>query len=135
MLRTLATAAIAALCAVGLVYGVSFVLAVHPVPTDSMAPTIEPGDHVIVIETGDHQDLPVGEIVLYRANGDGDLIVHRIVDRASQPDCETDGACPPDGEYLTAGDANPRTDQAMGISDPVRPEWIVGTVVWPRDGR
>lgn len=81
------------------------------VDSDSMAPTLEPGDAYILVPAG---DVSTGDIVTFWAPNRGEFVTHRVVG-------ETE-----DG-YLTTGDANERTDQATG-SEPVPREVVVGAV-------
>ncbi|WP_251328983.1 S26 family signal peptidase [Haloplanus pelagicus] len=48
-------------------------------------------------------------------------------DHVSADDCEEMSNCPaPHAGFVTKGDANGRYDQVNGISEPVKPNWIVG---------
>ena len=84
-----------------------------------------------------------GSVVVYQPGGRGVTpVIHRAhlwvdegenwYDRAN-PDyttgdsCEALRNCPaPHAGFITKGDNNGGYDQAIGISDPVRPEWVVG---------
>jgi signal peptidase len=84
-----------------------------------------------------------GSVVVYDQPGlGGSPIIHRAhfwvaegenwYDRAnpdyvSAANCAQLNNCPaPHAGFVTKGDANARYDQANGISDPVKPEWITG---------
>ena len=123
-------------------YGLSMVVAVHEVPTDSMEPTIEQDSSIVVLDWGTHDDLEDGEVIVYRVDGDDSerLVVHRIVTYAEEGEdwvadleddsvtCEAAVHCPaPNDGYITQGDANPSADQESGLSRPVESEWIEGT--------
>lgn len=95
-LVTLVVAASAGLLPVGISY----------VTSDSMAPTLSPGDGYVLVEG----DVAVGDVVTFRTP-DG-YVTHRIVGEGE------------DG-YVTRGDANPATDQAAGMP-PVRDSQVVG---------
>ena len=125
----------------GSLYGLSMVVGVHEVPTDSMEPTIKADSSIVVLEWGDHDDLENGEVIVYRVDGDDSerLVVHRIVTYAEEGEdwvadleddsvtCEAAVHCPaPNDGYITQGDANPSADQESGLSRPVEPEWIEG---------
>lgn len=130
--------------AVGLLYGLSLVVAVHEVPTDSMEPTIEADSSIVVFDWGAHDDLEGGEVIVFRVDGDASerLVVHRAVTYAEEGDdwvadledgdtsitCAEATYCPaPNDGYITKGDNNPSYDQATGLTRPVEPEWIDGT--------
>jgi signal peptidase len=92
-----------------------------------------------------------GDVVVYERDGDGERvpIIHRAMlwveedenwyDRANPEfvggasecgDSPEEGLrnCPaPHSGFITKGDNNNRYDQASGLSEPVRPTWIVGT--------
>lgn len=85
-----------------------------------------------------------GSVIVYDDPGSGGPpVIHRArfwvdagenwYDRAD-PDhitansCDSLPNCPaPHAGFVTKGDANGQYDQVNGISDPVKPEWIVGT--------
>lgn len=83
------------------------------VETDSMAPTLQPGDGFVVVP-GALTDVEPGDVVVFDAEEihGGGLVTHRIVG-------ETDLG------YVTRGDGNPFTDQD-GSEPPVKREQIVG---------
>ncbi len=92
--RTAATGLVAAvvLLLVGSVTGVLPFEAVR-VPSDSMEPTLRPGDHLLL----DHRERPVvaGDILVVRH--DGDLIVKRVVATGGQTVGLEDGVLVVDG--------------------------------------
>jgi signal peptidase len=84
-----------------------------------------------------------GDVIVYLPNGaDTTPIIHRAMfwvnesenwyDKAdpshvSGSSCDVIPNCPaPHAGFITKGDANGRYDQASGIAEPVRPEWITG---------
>lgn len=82
------------------------------VSSDSMEPTLQQNDGVLLVPAG---DVETGDIVTFRSEQRGRLVTHRIVDRE------------PEG-FVTKGDANPSTDQASGYAHLQRPN-IVGEVL------
>jgi signal peptidase I len=68
------------------------------VPTGSMAPTLNPGDMIIVLPTWAVPPLTEGDIVVFKTPRDREWIVHRII-----------GGDAFSG-YVTKGDANPTAD-------------------------
>jgi signal peptidase len=82
------------------------------VETDSMAPTLEPGDGFIAIPAAVAGEPEPGDVVVYDAEElhGGGLVTHRVVGTRS------------DG-YITRGDANPFTDQD-NVEPPVANEQI-----------
>lgn len=76
------------------------------VTSDSMEPTLSPGDGYVLVEG----DVAVGDVVTF-STPDG-YVTHRVVGEGE------------DG-YVTRGDANPSTDQAAGMP-PVEEEQVVG---------
>jgi signal peptidase len=73
------------------------------VQTDSMQPTLDPGDGFVAVPTALTGEPNVGDLVVFRSKtvNPGSLTTHRVVDVTS------------DG-FVTRGDANPVTDQAAG---------------------
>jgi signal peptidase len=84
-----------------------------------------------------------GSVIVYDNPGDaGPPVIHRAqfwveegenwYDRAdpdyvSAANCEEMRNCPaPNAGFVTKGDANRGYDQVNGISEPVKPEWIIG---------
>ncbi|SEA17955.1 signal peptidase, endoplasmic reticulum-type [Haloplanus vescus] len=84
-----------------------------------------------------------GSVVVYdNPTRGGPPVIHRAqfwvsegenwYDRANPeyvtaPDCDAMPNCPaPNAGFVTKGDANGQYDQVNGISEPVKPEWIVG---------
>jgi signal peptidase len=67
------------------------------VTSDSMAPTLAAGDGFLLLPG----PVAVGDIVTYRDARTGALVTHRVVGRTGD-------------DYLTRGDANRATDQAVG---------------------
>lgn len=86
-----------------------------------------------------------GDVVIYKPYGSERRtpVIHRArfvvyedenwFDKANKSyitatNCQQLSHCPaPHAGFITKGDNNPYYDQARGISDPVRPEWIRGT--------
>ena len=87
------------------------------VVTGSMSPTLEPGDGFVAIPPEISGDIESGDVVTFNARElqGGGLTTHRVVG-------ETDEG------YITAGDANPFTDQD-GDEPPVQESQIVA-VAW-----
>nr|WP_241966832.1 S26 family signal peptidase [Haloplanus aerogenes] len=94
-------------------------------------------------ETGYWKFGAYGSVIVYDDPGDaGPPVIHRArfwvdegenwYDRAnpeyvSASSCAEMRNCPaPHAGFVTKGDANAQYDQVNGISDPVKPEWIVG---------
>lgn len=77
----------------------------------SMAPSVRPGD-VVVVDPGPGWPAPVGTVITYRRPGTGALVTHRVisVDLGQRA-------------YLTRGDANPVAD-----AEPVPAADVLGTV-------
>ena len=73
------------------------------VTSGSMAPTLEAGEGFIAVPDEVAGPPSVGDVIVYDAEGlnDGGYVTHRIVSRT-------------EGGYITAGDANPFTDQDAG---------------------
>ncbi|QLD86261.1 signal peptidase I [Natronomonas halophila] len=80
--------------------------------SDSMEPTIGQGDGYIVGPAG---DITAGDIITFDSESRGEYVTHRVV------------AVTDDG-YITQGDNNPSTDQAVG-HPVVTDESVVGTVL------
>ncbi|MFP8952009.1 signal peptidase I [Natrialbaceae archaeon A-arb3/5] len=91
------------------------------VATGSMEPTMATGDGFVAIPSIVSGDIEEGDVVVYDARElhDGGLTTHRVVG-------ETDEG------YVTAGDANPFTDQD-GDEPPVSDDQIVATA-WQVNG-
>jgi signal peptidase len=87
------------------------------VTSDSMAPTLSPGDGFVAVPPAVAGPVERGDVVVFRS--DGRLTTHRVVGHT-------------DGGFLTRGDANPVTDQAGG-DPPVRPAQVVA-VAWRPGG-
>lgn len=83
------------------------------VETDSMQPTLEPGDGFVAIPSPLSGSVEEGDVIVYEAQElhGGGLTTHRVVDVT-------------DGGYITKGDANPFLDQD-GDEPPVQDEQIV----------
>jgi len=114
---------------------------------------IGPGDTGVVTaavgaETGYGQFGRNGDVIVYQPDGNGQRtpIIHRAMfwAEAGENWCENEAVNPaylsntntdssqcvtPHSGFITKGDDNPTYDQAgtQRISDPVRPDWIVGT--------
>lgn len=85
-----------------------------------------------------------GDVIVYQAGGDSNSthVIHRAMfwvdegenwvnsekvdaEDLSGSTCEEILHCPaPNAGFITKGDANPLYDQVVGISTPVKPEWI-----------
>ncbi|WP_435065560.1 signal peptidase I [Halobaculum sp. EA56] len=91
------------------------------VETDSMEPTLNPGDGFIMIPSALSEPVEPGDVVVYRAEEiqGGGLTTHRVAG-------ETDRG------YITKGDANPFTDQDSG-EPPVKDPQIIGKL-WQING-
>lgn len=87
------------------------------VETDSMEPTLQPGDGFVAIPTALHGQPSPGDVVVYRSQGidRGGLVTHRITGKT-------------DEGYITRGDANPFPDQDSG-EPPVPESRIVATAL------
>ena len=87
------------------------------VTSGSMAPTIEAGEGFIAVPGEVIGPPSVGDVVVYDAEtlNDGGYVTHRIVGRI-------------DGGYITAGDANPFTDQDAG-EPTVRQDQVVAVAL------
>jgi len=102
---------------------------------------------VVTAEAGDDAGYRTfggpGSVVVYRPDGRaGTPVIHRAAfwvaegenwyDRADPDDvsgdsCEAARNCPaPHAGFVTRGDNNRGYDQSLGISSPVKPEWVVG---------
>jgi signal peptidase len=91
------------------------------VVTGSMSPTLEPGDGFVALPPAVAGDIEEGDVVTYEATQiqGGGLTTHRVVGETEQG-------------YVTAGDANPFTDQD-GPEPPVQESQIVA-VAWQFNG-
>lgn len=81
------------------------------VETDSMAPTLQPGDGFIGVPAPLAGEISEGDVVTFQAQtiGGGGLTTHRVVDITE------------DG-YITSGDNNPFTDQSAGEPTVTEPQ-------------
>jgi signal peptidase len=127
--------------------------AVVAVESESMVPNLQVGDLVFVVEkdrfgelttwvegmeTGYarfadepdiHGNVPYGDVIIYRPNGDSSIhpIIHRAIAWV-EDDIEHPG-------YITKGDNNMVADQdtyytGIGRIEPVKEEWIVGKALF-----
>jgi signal peptidase len=116
--------------------------------TGRFAPDVAHGDTGVVPqdvarEEGYWKFGGYGSVIVYDNPGDaGPPVIHRAqfwveegenwYDRAnpdyvSAENCEEMRNCPaPNAGFVTKGDANEGYDQVNGISEPVKPEWVVG---------
>lgn len=114
-------------------------------PDESPASTgVVPAD--MAHETGHAKFGSHGDVIVFLPDGSDRRtpVIHRAMlwvdegedwaDRADPAvsggasDCAGLDNCPaPHAGFITLGDANPSYDQVNGLSEPVRPEWIVGT--------
>lgn len=87
------------------------------VETDSMSPTMEPGDGFIAVPAPVSGDIDYGDVVVFDAEyiHDGGFVTHRVVGRTQEG-------------YITRGDANPFPDQSVG-EPPVTRERVVATAL------
>lgn len=90
----------------------------YVVLSESMEPTLDPGD-VVIVRSGPPSAIEVGDIVTYRAadpvdDTGRDRLTHRVVEKR-----QTESGV----VYRTKGDANDRPDSAL-----VSHEQVVGTV-------
>lgn len=83
------------------------------VETDSMSPTLDPGDGFVAIPAELSGEIQENDVVVFRAENlhDGGLVTHRVVGTT-------------ESGYITKGDANPIADQS-GPEPIVREEQIV----------
>lgn len=104
---------------VGQYFGVPIV--VGYVETDSMEPTLDPGDGYVAIPTAVAGPVETGDVVTYEAEQlhEGGLTTHRVVG-------ETEAG------YITKGDANPFTDQDN--DEPYVTDGQVVAKAWQVDG-
>jgi signal peptidase len=91
------------------------------VETDSMSPTMEPGDGFIAIPTQVDNSIQEGNVIVFQAKKlhGGGLTTHRVVDKTERG-------------YITRGDANPFTDQD-GDEPPVKEPQIVAKALQVND--
>jgi signal peptidase len=86
------------------------------VETDSMSPTLEPGDGFVAVPGPLAGDVEEGDVVTFRSRTDDSrLTTHRVVG-------ETEGG------FVTRGDANPFTDQ-QGGEPPVTRDRVVAVAL------
>lgn len=89
-----------------------------------------------------------GSVIVFRSGpSDSQSTVHRAMfhvekdenwyDRANKvflddaTSCESLRNCPaPNAGFITKGDANPFYDQSLGMSPPIRKQWVKGTARW-----
>ncbi|MFD1587083.1 signal peptidase I [Halorientalis brevis] len=92
------------------------------VKTESMEPTLNPGDGFIAIPSAIVGDIEKGDVVVFQAEElhDGGLTTHRVVRETKEG-------------YITKGDGNPFTDQD-NEEPPVKNAQVVA-VVWQSGGR
>jgi len=112
-------------------------------PTGSMEPTLEGGDLVVTVESG---DVSAGEVIVYERGGGGEPVIHRAMFHveagenwyeradtqylAGADSCADLNHCPaPRDGWITKGDGNAMYDQAGGVA-PVEREWVVGEAVF-----
>lgn len=91
----------------------------HPVlfgyvETDSMSPTLQPGDGFIAIPPAVAGPVHEGDVITFQAEvlHNGGLTTHRVIGKT-------------DHGYITKGDANPIPDQSGSGEPPVRDEQVV----------
>jgi signal peptidase I len=77
-MRTFRTLAQPLLVALALALGVRSAIRIYSIPTASMWPTLQVGDHIVV--TPYHRALPQrGEVIVFRSPAGTDLLVKRVV--------------------------------------------------------
>lgn len=97
----------------------------YVVSSNSMVPTLEVNDVLVVRDGGSWDRLKVGDIIVFnRPDGEDRVIVHRIVDIDEGPGGER--------TVRTKGDANPAS--IPGTDYPIREEHYIGTVVYVMPG-
>lgn len=97
----------------------------YVVSSNSMVPTLEVNDVLVVRDGGSWNTLKVGDIIVFdRPDGEDRVIVHRIVEIDDRPD----------GERIvrTKGDANPAS--IPGTDYPITKDNYIGTVVYVMPG-
>ena len=87
------------------------------VETDSMSPTLDPGDGFIAVPTAVDTSVEEGDVIVFDAQelDGGGLVTHRVVEVTDQG-------------YITRGDANPVTDQD-GDEPPVQDSQVYATAL------
>lgn len=103
----------------GLGYALQTEKPIMAVVSNSMVPVFSKGD-LIVVKGIDCWDIEAGDIIVYHNPIRQIPIVHRVV--------EIDDEDPESPIFTTKGDNNGHTDQASGISPPVRCDWVRGEV-------
>ncbi|MDD2666277.1 MAG: signal peptidase I [Methanocellales archaeon] len=70
-----------------------------------------------------------GDVVVYRPNGDPEVIpiIHRVMYWVDAGEPMPNGEPAPHAGFITKGDNNDGYDQPV-LTDPVKPDWIVGVV-------
>ncbi|MEE8167721.1 MAG: signal peptidase I [Candidatus Hydrothermarchaeales archaeon] len=124
----------------GLGYALDTTKPVMAVVSNSMEPTFSRGD-LVVIKGAAHDDIWVGDVIVYDNPCRGIPVVHRVIDIKEAPVPES-YRCP-NGVVLssengipvvfyTKGDnmrTNHLSDQASGIAPPIKPNWVRGRVI------
>lgn len=114
--QILATALLVAVVAPFVIYAVPQVIGAsqaYVVLSDSMSPSIQGGD-VVVVDGAQPGEIETGDVITYESPGGDQLVTHRVVELVQQ-----DGQT----ELRTKGDANEEADQQL-----VAPSAVVGTV-------
>lgn len=97
----------------------------YVVSSNSMVPTLEVNDVLVVRDGGSWDTLKVGDIIVFdRPDGEDRVIVHRIIDIDENSDGER--------VVRTKGDANPAS--IPGTDYPIREDNYIGTVVYVMPG-
>lgn len=97
----------------------------YVVSSNSMVPTLEVNDVLVVRNGGSWDNLKVGDIIVFdRPDGEDRVIVHRIIDIDENSDGER--------VVRTKGDANPAS--IPGTDYPIREENYIGIVVYVMPG-
>lgn len=97
----------------------------YVVSSNSMVPTLEVNDVLVVRDGGSWDTLKVGDIIVFdRPDGEDRVIVHRIIDIDENSDGER--------VVRTKGDANPAS--IPGTDYPIREDNYIGIVVYVMPG-
>lgn len=97
----------------------------YVVSSNSMVPSLEVNDVLVVRDGGSWSSLEVGDVIVFdRPDGEDRVIVHRVVEIEERPD----------GERIvrTKGDANPAS--IPGTDYPILEDHYIGTVIYVMPG-
>jgi len=87
------------------------------VVSNSMKPTFERGDLLLVRGVSSPAEIAIGDIIVYRSEHQSALIVHRVIEKIVDENSRV--------WFKTQGDANPGPDPTL-----VRPEDVKGKVTF-----